>query len=136
MLVEVDEDHDGDHDADAAEHDPGPSGPAAPQGTIGGVDVYEGLPSDPDGWDTGQDEEEEAQQAESERVSGVSVDGVRGDLGVRVGLHPGVRPRRVATRERRVARAAAKHAHERPLPLDTAWCDGTPRFVSLAVGCG
>jgi hypothetical protein len=43
VLVEVDEDHDGDHDADAAEHDPGPGGPAAPQGTIGGVDVGEAF---------------------------------------------------------------------------------------------
>ena len=69
MLVEVGPAHDEDGHTEAAEHDPGPSGPATPQSAVGCVDVFERLPSDPDGWDAGEDVEEEAEQAEGERRS-------------------------------------------------------------------
>src|ERR1700712_3968468 len=90
VLVEVEPDRDGGHDADAAEHDPGPGGPAALQGDFGGADVEKGLPPVPDGGDTGHEGEEEAQQPQAERGPGAAVDRVRGrDVGV--GVDPGVR---------------------------------------------
>jgi hypothetical protein len=91
--VEDDPDRDGDGDAEAAESDSGPGGPAAPQCAVGSVDVSEGLASDPDGGDAGQDAEDKAQQPQGERVPGAGVDRVRGDMDVRVGVHAGVRSR-------------------------------------------
>src|SRR3954447_17291604 len=98
MLVQVDPNTDGDGDAEAAEHDSGPSGPAPPQSAVAGIDVFERVPSDPDGWDARQDTEDQAQQSEGERVSCARVDRVRGDMGVRVGAHPGVRAWREVAR--------------------------------------
>jgi hypothetical protein len=92
VLVEVGPNTDGDDDADAAECNPGPSGPSAPQAAIGGADVLQSLPPDPDGWDAGQDTEDQAQQPEGECVPGTSVDRVRSTSSVRVGVHPGVGP--------------------------------------------
>jgi hypothetical protein len=94
VLVEVDPDTEGDGNADAAERDPGPGGPSAPQGAVGGIDVMESLPSDPDGWDAGQNAEEQAEHAEGEGVPGATVDRVRRTLSVWVGVHPGVPSRR------------------------------------------
>ena len=56
---------------------------------------FERLPSDPDGWDAGEDVEEEAEQAEGERRSGPSVDGVWCHVRVVVEVDPGMGPGRV-----------------------------------------
>src|SRR3954469_4694532 len=111
VVVQVEPEPDGEGDAEAAERDPGPRCPPPSQGTVGGVDVAQGLKAVPDRRDAGQDSDQQAEDAEGEGSAGAGVEGARGDLRVRVDVNPGVRTRRVVA-EGSVAGVLVVVAHD------------------------
>jgi hypothetical protein len=137
LLVEVGPNTDGDGDAKAAECDPSPSGPPAPQGAVRGIDVLESVPPGPDGWDARQDAEDEAEHSEGESVPGASVDRVRGATGARVGVHTRVRSWRKSGETSIAGGATAtRNAYEARSLVDNRLVATVLQFVLLGVGSG
>src|SRR4029079_428398 len=104
---------DGAGDTDTAEHDPGPGGPATPKSTVGCADVAQGSGSDPDGRDAGHDPEDETQQTQRQCVPGATVDRARGHVDVPIGVHAGMRSRRVVAKHSGVRVTGCEDAHGR-----------------------
>src|SRR4051794_12624224 len=102
VSVEVEPDRTQDDDAEAAQGDARPGGPTAFQRAVRSVDAAQGLSSEPDGRDAGEDREDEAQQAEGQRRPGATVERVGDDMGVRVGVHWSSWSARIRSRAKKV----------------------------------